>query len=44
VAIGLGAEDRLGVGAATGTKEGDAHDGKVSPPPLVCKRIFDFRL
>jgi hypothetical protein len=43
-AFGLGAEDGVGIGAATGTKEGDAHDGKVSPPPLACKRIFDFRL
>jgi hypothetical protein len=43
-AFSLGAEDRVGIGAATGTKEGDAHEGKVSPPPLACKRIFDFRL
>jgi hypothetical protein len=28
--FGLGAEDRVGVGAATGTEEGDAHEGKVS--------------
>jgi hypothetical protein len=40
----LGAQDRVGVGAATGTKEGDAHDGKVSAWAVVCKRIFDFRL
>ena len=28
--FGLGAEDCVGVGAATGTEEGDAHEGKVS--------------
>ena len=43
-AFGLGAEDRVGVGAATGTEEGDAHDGKVSAGAVACKRIFDFGL
>jgi hypothetical protein len=40
----LGAEDRVGVGAATGTKEGDAHEGKVSAWAVACKRIFEFGL
>jgi hypothetical protein len=43
-AVGLGAEDRVGVGAATGTEEGDAHEGKVPTSLPACKRIFDFNL
>ena len=31
-ALGLRAEDRLGVGAATGAKEGDAHGSTLSAP------------
>jgi hypothetical protein len=42
--FGLGTEDCVGVRAATRTKEGDAHDGKVSAWAIACKRIFEFRL
>ena len=44
LAFGRGAEDRFGVGAATGTEEGDAHGGKVSPPARSCNRFFEFGL
>ena len=39
--FGLGAEDGIGIGAATGAEEGDAHETDRVGPDLFCKRNFE---